>query len=110
MTNNEMILVSLGFCPSSDYQLDNFKSNFGYDWSDEDLDEAFECAGQDLTNIRNCLMEILWLKVVSEYVDDKGCEREQFDCYVNGSLDTHFYFKQTEVNSEEDIKELINEE
>ena len=110
MTNNEMILVSLGFCPSSDYQLDNFKSNVGYDWSDEDLDEAFECAGQDLTNIRNCLMEILWLKVVSEYVDDKECEREQFDCYVNGSLDTHFYFKQTEVNSEEDIKELINEE
>jgi hypothetical protein len=48
-------------------------------------------------------MEILWLKVVSEYVDDKGCEREQFDCYVNGSFDIHFYFKQTDANPEEDI-------
>ena len=37
----------------------------------------------------------------------RAVDREDFDCYVNGSLDTHFYFKETEVNSIEDIEELL---
>lgn len=39
MTNQEMVLTSLGFF-KNDYKLDNFRSNFGYDWTDEDLNEA----------------------------------------------------------------------
>lgn len=39
MSNNEMILAALGFS-NWDSQLDEFKTNFGYDWTDEDLDEA----------------------------------------------------------------------
>ena len=109
MTNNYAVLVSLGFS-MEDYKFENFKSNFGYDWTKEDLEEALECAALNSHNVRNCLMEILWLKVVYEYVDSKGCDREQFDSYINGSLDTHFYFNGTEVNSEEDIKELIDNE
>ena len=104
MTNQEMVLTSLGFF-KNDYKLDNFRSNFGYDWTDEDLNEAIEVAGYDLTSVRNCLMEILWLKVVDEF-ENKGCEREMFDCWVNGSLDTHFYFKQTEVNAINEIEKL----
>ena len=104
MTNQEMVLTSLGFF-KNDYKLDNFRSNFGYDWTDEDLNEAIEAAGYDLTSVRYCLMEILWLKVVDEF-ENKGCEREMFDCWVNGSLDTHFYFKQTEVNAINEIEEL----
>lgn len=104
MTNQEMVLTSLGFF-KNDYKLDNFRSNFGYDWTDEDLNEAIETAGYDLTSVRNCLMEILWLKVVDEF-ENKGCEREMFDCWVNGSLDTHFYFKQTEVNAINEIEKL----
>jgi len=106
ISNREMVLTSLGFF-KNDYQLDNFRSNFGYDWTDEDLNEAIDTAGYDLSNVRNFLMETLWLKVIEEYVDYRGCEREMFDCYVNGSLDTHFYFKETEVNSTEDIEELL---
>lgn len=34
-----MVLTSLGFF-KNDYKLDNFRSNFGYDWTDEDLNEA----------------------------------------------------------------------
>ena len=105
MTNQEMVLTSLGFF-KNDYKLDNFSSNFGYDWTDEDLNEAIEAAGYDLTSVRNCLMETLWLKVIEEYVDYRGCEREMFDCWVNGSLDTHFYFKQTEVNAINEIEKL----
>ena len=104
MTNQEMVLTSLGFF-KNDYKLDNFRSNFGYDWTDEDLNEAIEVAGYDLTSVRNYLMEILWLKVVDEF-ENKGCKREMFDCWVNGSLDTHFYFKQTEVNTINEIEEL----
>ena len=104
MTNQEMVLTSLGFF-KNDYKLDNFRSNFGYDWTDEDLNEAIETAGYDLTSVRNCLMEILWLKVVDEF-ENKGCEREMFDCWVNGALDTHFYFKQTEVNAINEIEKL----
>ena len=63
MSNNEMILAALGFS-NWDSQLDEFKTNFGYDWTDEDLDEAIEVAGYNTSNVRNCLMEILWLKVV----------------------------------------------
>lgn len=73
MTNQEMVLTSLGFF-KNDYKLDNFHSNFGYDWSDE--------------------------------FENKGCEREMFDCWVNGSLDTHFYFKQTEVNCIDEIEKI----
>ena len=43
MTNNYAILVSLGFS-KEDYKFENFKSNFGYDWTKEDLEEALECA------------------------------------------------------------------
>ena len=106
MTNNYAILLSLGFC-KEDYKFENFKSNFGYDWTSEDLDNAIESAGFDIRNVRNCLMDILWFKVVYEYVNNKGCDREDFDCYVNGSLDTHFYFKETEVNTIEDIEGLL---
>lgn len=106
MTNREMILTSLGFF-KSDYKFDDFRSNFGYDWTDEDLTEAIEAAGYDLTSVRNCLVEILWLKVVDEF-ESKGCQREMFDCWVNGSLDTHFYFKQTEVNTIDEIEELAS--
>ena len=51
-------LVSLGFS-KEDYKFENFKSNFGYDWTKEDLEEALECAALNSHNVRNCLMEIL---------------------------------------------------
>lgn len=107
ISNREMVLTSLGFF-KNDYQLDNFRSNFGYDWTDEDLNDAIDTAGYDLSNVRNFLMETLWLKVIEEYVDYRGCEREMFDCYVNGTLDTHFYFNHSEVQCTEDIEELLN--
>ena len=94
MTNREMILTSLGFF-KNDNKLDTFRSYFGYDWTDEDLNEAIEASGYDLTSVRNCLVEILWLKVVDEV---EG----------NGSLDTHFYFKQTEVSDRQEIEELLS--
>ena len=107
MSNNEMILAALGFS-NGDSQLDEFKTNFGYDWTDDDLDEAIEVPGYNTSNVRNCLMEILWLKVVYYFVDTMGCSREVFDCYINGSLDTHFYYNGTEVKSEEELLELVN--
>ena len=107
MSNNEMILAALGFS-NWDSQLDEFKTNFGYDWTDDDLDEAIEVAGYNTSNVRNCLMEILWLKVVYYFVDTMGCSREVFDCYINGSLDTHFYYNGTEVKSEEELWKLVN--
>jgi chloride intracellular channel protein 5 len=107
MSNNEMILAALGFS-NGDSRLDEFKTNFGYDWTDDDLDEAIEVAGYNTSNVRNCLMEILWLKVVYYFVDTMGCSREVFDCYINGSLDTHFYYNGTEVKSEEELLELVN--
>lgn len=108
MKTKENILQLMGFYQYDD-QLENFSSDFGYDWTNEDLKEAIECARGDIFNVRNFLMHILWLKVVNEY-ENKGMEREQFDCYINGSLDTHFYFNETEVSSIEDIEELIGEE
>lgn len=107
MSNNEMILAALGFS-NWDSQLDEFKTNFGYDWTGEDLDEAIEVAGYSTSNVRNCLMEILWLKVVYYFVDTMDCSREMFDSYINGSLDTHFYYNGTEVKSEEELLELVN--
>ena len=67
MTNREMILTSLGFF-KNDHKLDTFRSYFGYDWTNEDLNEAIECAGYDLSSVRNSLVEILWLKVVAASV------------------------------------------
>ena len=107
MSNNEMVLIALGFS-NWDYQLDDFKTNFGYDWTSEDLNEALETAGHNNSNVRNSLMEILWLKVVSYFVDTKNCNREMFDCYINGSLDTHFYYNGAEVRSEDELLELVN--
>ncbi len=46
MTNREMILTSLGFF-KNDNKLDTFRSYFGYDWTDEDLNEAIEASGYD---------------------------------------------------------------
>lgn len=105
ISNREMVLTSLGFF-KNDYKLDNFRDDFGYDWTDEDLNEAIDTAGYDLTNVRNYLVEVLWLKVVNEF-ENRGCEREMFDCYVNGTLDTHFYFNQSEVQCTEDIEKLL---
>ena len=107
MSNNEMILAALGFS-NWDSQLYEFKTNFGYDWTGEDLDEAIEVAGYNTSNVRNCLMEILWLKVVCYFVDTMDCSREMFDSYINGSLDTHFYYNGTEVKSEGELLELVN--
>ena len=106
LTNREMVLMSLGFF-KNDNKLDTFRSYFGYDWPDEDLNEAIAASGYDLTSVRNCLVEILWLKVVDAF-EGRGCERELFDCWVNGSLDTHFYFKQTEVSDRQEIEELLS--
>lgn len=106
MTNREMILTSLGFF-KNDHKLDTFRSYFGYDWTNEDLNEAIECAGYDLSSVRNSLVEILWLKVVDEF-EGRGCEREMFDCWVNGSLDTHFYLKQTEVSDRQEIEKRLS--
>lgn len=106
MSNNEKILVALGFS-NWDSKLDEFKNNFGFDWTSEDLNEAIEVAGDCTSNVRNFLMEILWLKVVYYFVDTKNCNREMFDCYINGSLDTHFYYDGTEVKSEEELLELV---
>ena len=107
MSNNEMILAALGFS-NWDSQLDEFKTNFGYDWTGEDLDEAIEVAGYNTSNVRNCLMEILWLKVVYYFVDTMDFSLEMFDSYINGSLDTHFYYNGTEVKSEEELWKLVN--
>ena len=107
MSNNEMILVALGFS-NWDSKLEEFKKNFGFDWTNEDLNEAIEVAGDCTSNVRNRLMEILWLKVVYYFVETMGCSREVFDCYINGSLDTHFYYNGTEVKSEEELLELVN--
>ena len=107
MSNNEMILVALGFS-NWDSKLEEFKKNFGFDWTNEDLNEAIEVAGDCTSNVRNRLMEILWLKVVYHFVETMGCSREVFDCYINGSLDTHFYYNGTEVKSEEELLELVN--
>ena len=107
MSNNEMILVALGFS-NWDSKLEEFKKNFGFDWTNEDLNEAIEVAGDCTSNVRNRLMEILWLKVVYYFVDTMGCSREVFDCYINGSLDAHFYYNGTEVKSEEELLELVN--
>lgn len=107
MSNNEMILVALGFS-NWDSKLEEFKKNFGFDWTNEDLNEAIEVAGDCTSNVRNRLMEILWLKVVYYFVDTMVCSREVFDCYINGSLDTHFYYNGTEVKSEEELLELVN--
>ena len=107
MSNNEMILVALGFS-NWDSKLEEFKKNFGFDWTNEDLNEAIEVASDCTSNVRNRLMEILWLKVVYYFVDTMGCSREVFDCYINGSLDTHFYYNGTEVKSEEELLELVN--
>lgn len=71
MTNNYAILLSLGFC-KEDYKFENFKSDFGYDWTSEDLDDAIESAGFDIRNVRNCLiglklcMNMLIIKAVIE--------------------------------------------
>ena len=35
MSNNEMILVALGFS-NWDSKLEEFKKNFGFDWTNED--------------------------------------------------------------------------
>lgn len=106
MSNNEMVLVALGFS-NWDSKLEEFKKNFGFDWTSEDLDEAIEVAGENISNVRNCLMEILWLKVVYYFVDEKDCEREKFESYINGSLVTHFYYDGEEVMSEEELLGLI---
>ena len=53
-------------------------------------------------------MEILWLKVVYYFVDTMDCSREMFDSYINGSLDTHFYYNGTEIKSEEELWKLVN--
>ena len=57
MTNNYAILVSLGFS-KEDYKFENFKSNFGYDWTKEDLEEALECAALNSHNVRNYLTQV----------------------------------------------------
>lgn len=106
MSNNEMVLVALGFS-KYDNNLEEFKKNFGFDWTSEDLNEAIEVAGENISNVRNYLVEILWLKVVYYFIDEKDCEREKFDCYINGSLDTHFYYDGKEIMSEEEILKLI---
>ena len=106
MSNNETILIELGFF-TRDSKFEEFKTNFGYGWSSEDLKEAIDVAGENTSNVRNFLMEILWLKVVYEYVDNKGCDREQFDCYVNGSLDTHFTLKERRLIQKKTYKNFL---
>lgn len=65
MSNNETILIELGFF-TRDSKFEEFKTNFGYGWSSEDLKEAIDVAGENTSNVRNFLMEILWLKVVED--------------------------------------------
>ena len=106
MTNNYAILVSLGFS-KEDYKFENFKSNFGYDQTKEDLEEALECAALNSHNVRNCLMEILWLKVVYEYVDSKGCDREQLIAILTAHLIHTFISTEQRLTLKKILKNLL---
>ena len=79
-TNREQVLISLGFFKNDD-NLDYFQSNFGHGWKDDDLNEAIGSAGHGLANARNRLVETPWLKVMDDFVDDRGCGREMSDCH-----------------------------
>ena len=50
----------------------------------------------------------MWDRVVSHFVDKGLCE-ELFDYYINGSIDTHFYYDGVEVFCADDLEEYVTE-
>lgn len=60
------------------------------------------------STVRNSLVSIMWGRVVSHFVDKGLCE-ELFDYYINGSIDTHFYYDGVEVFCADDLEEYVTD-
>ena len=112
MKETDKILVSFGFVGSNsafDEKFENFASNFGVQWQLQDLADAIDQSAGDCSAVRDALMSIMWDHVVSDFVE-KGLDKELFDCYINGSLDTHFYYNSEEVFCSEELNEYLVDE
>lgn len=111
MKQTDKILIALGFVASGsdfDEKFENFASNFGVQWRPSDLCDAISMSVDNSSAVRNYLVSIMWDRVVSHFVDKGLCE-ELFNCYINGSVDTHFYYDGVEVFCADDLEEYVTD-
>lgn len=104
--NADWILQCIGIYQDSDY-LDKIEEDFQIklDLSD---DETTEFVQTWAPNVGNRMAEMMYDKIIDKAVKELDTDREDFDYFCNGSLDTNLYYKQEEVYCWEDIVELAN--
>ena len=104
-TNTELVGSTFGFY-NYDPAIDLLYDEFGQDLTDGIIIDTLSdgCEPRDL---RNWVVSAMWEIVVSEMTEKYDIDYELFDSYINGNLDTHFYFNNIEIDTCEQLEELI---
>lgn len=101
--NAEWILQCIGIY-NSEY-IDEIEEDFEIELDLSD-DETIELVKDYAPNVGNRLAEMMYDEIIDKAVKELDADREDFDYYCNGDLDTHLYYKQETVYCWEDIVEL----
>jgi len=101
MNIKDFLAVSVGLY-ASEY-IDDICDNFNIDPSDEDVREALE---MDNKNFGNAFAAHLYEQIINKAVDELSLDRDKFDYYCNGSLDTTLCYNGEQVDSWDELVEI----
>lgn len=91
---------------NSEY-LDEIEKNFEIELDLSD-NETIEFVQINAPYVGNRMAQMMYDKIIDKAVKELNADREDFDYWCNGSLDTNLYYKQETVFCWEDIVELAN--
>lgn len=118
MTDSDFVSSLFGFY-GDDPALTFLYEEFDVEYYSSDIYEILDDLNTDTyCKLRNLLVCKLWNDVVNNICDEYGHDLDYrdyiyltdcFDSYINGNLDTTFYFKGEEITSKEELIKKLKE-
>lgn len=108
-TYGNWILNCLGLADNGKY-LDDIEESFGVVCelcSNETL-ELIKYTAEHNTSLGDVLASRIYDEVIDKAINELECDREDFEYYVNGSLDTSLMYKGEEVSNWAEIEALVD--
>lgn len=102
MKVKDFILYTLGIYDNGEY-LDNIMENFHIKEISTEIEDLIETSNGDLGN--NLAYEII-NEIIYKAGEELGLDRNKFNYYINGSLDTHIYYDGETITCWEELEEI----
>ena len=102
MKIKDLILYTLGIFDDGEY-LDNIMENFHIKKLSTDIEDLISTSNGKLGN--TIAYEII-NEIIYKAGEELGLNRNKFDYYLNGKLDTHIYYDKQTVTCWEELEEI----